>query len=423
MDSQKAGNYANVGMFFIAILALIVSLATLGYMYWVRVYPDPEKVPPMTDTGALTTGWVPVIIVSASSLFSALVLLLATARRWKNKTLKSKVSDLEKDLEIEKAKVIAEKENLTNAAKEIKKLHEDLRQADLRENDQRGQKEGLSQLYNESQQKVATWAWLAKKAEDQNIEIDKHVVLEKITLGDLNLSTSVPTVRFGVYVMNRSVWDISLNYELKADVEGVIRFEDELDNIELTRPKRVINTVKDLPSGETGCLTIEQLLTPEQAKVIDKAHNSARAKFCFDELVVNVIGGDHSLNIVPKPLKLQNAFLTAYPVNRDQAPKRIAALSHVLGRAIQLHEPLRTQTGSISKDEFQAWESGARSILEKAYGYSEGQKIFDEISHGGEFPAEMAPAQTQWLYLTFAILEDLTSRQIQELTNRNTNSS
>lgn len=238
MDSQKAGNYANVGMFFIAILALIVSLATLGYMYWVRMYPDPEKVPPMTDTGALITGWVPVIIVSASSLFSALILLLATARRWKNKTLKSKVSDLEKDLELEKAKVEAEKGNVTDAFREIEKLKDalveadrkskaDLLEADKRTNEQRGMKEDILTELRKRQEDLAELKTLSDMRLTQAENIKDHVIITRVNAGDLVLDGNQetgPCLTLELRIKNESLYNISIR---PNEIAGSLAFADQ----------------------------------------------------------------------------------------------------------------------------------------------------------------------------------------------------
>ncbi|MCA1577398.1 MAG: hypothetical protein LC794_08555 [Acidobacteria bacterium] len=220
MDSQKAGNYANVGMFFLTILALIVSMATLGYMYWIRVYPDPEKVPPMMDVGVLETGWLAVILVASSALISAVALLISSSRRWRNKKLLRQIDTLDADL-------TTERNNVADAAKDIEKLKRDLKEAGLRENDQRNQKETVLTELRKREDDLAELRTLRAMREGQAGNIKDHVIMTGLNPIELKLqgnADSGPCVTLTIFIRNESLYNVAIR---PNEIQGRLAFGEQ----------------------------------------------------------------------------------------------------------------------------------------------------------------------------------------------------
>jgi len=100
MDSQKAASWANVGSFFINIFIAIVAIATLGYMVWVRLYPDPNHAPDVFG-GVLVNGWPPVIVLALCLFVATAVQIVAfRASRRAKVALKPEIDNNKRSIEI-----------------------------------------------------------------------------------------------------------------------------------------------------------------------------------------------------------------------------------------------------------------------------------------------------------------------------------
>ena len=284
------------------------------------------------------------------------------------------------------------------AQKEIHRLRDALRSSE-KTNEQ------LGEHYKKYEKVIAL-------ADRQAGEIEKYVVLDKVIVGSMDLMSAVPSVRFGVYVTNNSVFHISLDYEEKAEVKGLISFED-FEYIELNRPKVTLNSVRNLAPGQPGSLTIKQLLTPEQATAIYNAKISEQAKFGFDDLIINIIGGKDSTDVTSAQLKIKNTFVAPFPVDPKKRVNKVKALSQVWGRCVQLHEPLRIGDEPISKSVIENWHSGALFILEReGYTADEAKRLMQQVTHDDDFPETSASSQRNWVHFCIVMLEDFITKEI-----------
>jgi hypothetical protein len=138
--------------------------------------------------------------------------------------------------------------------------------------------------------------WLYDIADTQKGTIDDYVVLEKCTLGDMKLDHPVPSVRFGLYITNHSVFDITVEVEQGS---GILFGDYRLN----TYPLKVLyNDLVDAPCGKYGCVTIEQPLRKEEATYIAESENKADANFHFDGLVITIKGGQNFPQVSRKRL-------------------------------------------------------------------------------------------------------------------------
>jgi len=131
MDSQRHPlNWTAIGV----VVAIVMGLPgwfVLVLTVWFRQFPDPTKEPDII--GTLTTGWLPVILVLAGSVFSAVTLITLIVKRWRTKSLLVKVTSLESELANHREK--------TNSAKSAaNQLRKDLDDARKQINQEKGQR-------------------------------------------------------------------------------------------------------------------------------------------------------------------------------------------------------------------------------------------------------------------------------------------
>lgn len=260
----------------------------------------------------------------------------------------------------------------------------------------------------------AKYDWLTRAATEQSASINEWVAVTKCERGDLNLIvpvTSTPNVILCIWVTNKSVLDISIS----DDLGGLITFQDT----ELTDHKKVINPVKDLPSGETRCLTIKQRLGPSEVKAISDAQAlSLRPHFFnLENLKVEIVGGGRSPDITAKPLKIGKAFATAFPVDLEKRGHRIRALSEARGSCYQLYEHFRQGSHEpLPKGALERWIDFSTEWLERAYKTkAEVSLVWKDITNGEPVPAlGSGVAQQIWLEMCLVNLGEMIVRDAGE---------
>lgn len=287
------------------------------------------------------------------------------------------------------------------AQKEINRLKETLRSYE-KTNENLGR-------FNEK------YRWLNELAKKQEAEIDNWVKVARCERGDLNLTVplgSAPNVILCIFVTNKSVLDLSLSDQLG----GVIKFGD----LELEGSKKVINSVTDLLSGETRCLTIKQRLSPSDFNVISDAQFAIRPLyFNFDQLEVTIIGGEPCPDVKTKPLILKSGSALAFPLDLAKQGQRIRALSEVRGSAILLHDLIELSNDALPPGTIERWKAQSTTALQQAFQTEGASRIWEEITRGTPIPDTPA-RQGSWLNTCIvalgALLVDLTG----EYVNRNT---
>lgn len=151
--------------------------------------------------------------------------------------------------------------------------------------------------------------WLVSIAVTQSQDIDQYVTLSRIERGDIQLNGPVPYVKFGIYVVNNSLLDVTI--ELEGG--GYILFKD-------TKLILPIDVISDTPTQiryqtERG-LTIEQRLTEPEAKYIASFEENEDSTFYFDRLILTIRGGNRHPPVrrkrldINKGVTLQNKPLT-----------------------------------------------------------------------------------------------------------------
>jgi hypothetical protein len=145
---------------------------------------------------------------------------------------------------------------------------------------------------------VTQHSWLHNIASTQARDINHYVRLERITLGDIFLNNEVPYIKFGLYVLNKSLFDVTVELEKKC----CIVFRNQELHYEV---KIVSDGLMSMQYDSERCLTIEQRLTPEEAHYISSSESVEDATFYFDKLVMTIKGGRYQtedIRVQQKPL-------------------------------------------------------------------------------------------------------------------------
>jgi hypothetical protein len=226
----------------------------------------------------------------------------------------------------------------------------------------------------------------------QKTEIQEWVKVRYCEQGDLTLRPPLGSqckVMLSIWVTNTSHLEISLN----NDLSGFIKFQ----STPLRDTKTVASPVTKLPSGEKGCLTIEQLLSPADVQMLAEAQHVIRPQyFNFDELVVNIIGANESDDVKVKPLKLGSNFASAFPINLLEQLQRVRVLSQIYGTFIQLHQPLRLGEQALPIEAIKYWQERALETLKQVYSDQAAENIWRKATKGEPIP-ESASFQGGWL--------------------------
>jgi hypothetical protein len=144
---------------------------------------------------------------------------------------------------------------------------------------------------------IAQFAWLHNIASAQVNAIDSYVMLDRIERGDFQFHDGVPFVKFGIYVTNNSVFDVSVELERGS----YIVFKDT----KLISPIDVVSdNLSNVGYQTTRCLVIEQRLSAEEAHYIASHESKDDANFYFDKLIMIIKGSAHQPPIPSKRLDI-----------------------------------------------------------------------------------------------------------------------
>lgn len=257
------------------------------------------------------------------------------------------------------------------------------------------QLKGKLKDYEETNAKLGAknqeYDWLLAEARTHKSAIDEYVSLKEFTFCYMTLTNDISIVVFGLFITNNSVLDVRLDDKL----DGVITFE----GTELLEPKRVISTMDTVPHGATRSLTIEQRLSPGEAKRIDSYSHTERANFEFDNLIVHIVGGKRSPEVKRKRLKIpRNTVVNAIPMNLAERGKRIRVFSAIRGRAVQIFEQFRQgNLQPLPVDTLENWVNFSQSELERVFKPTEIKAVWKDITENEPFPNPTGVAQEIWL--------------------------
>lgn len=289
-------------------------------MFWFRWYPDPTMEPEIMRP--LMAGWLPVVVITTSSLLSAVMLLIVAVRVGSNKRLKEQVAGLDS--------------KATKMATVTNKALKEAKEAALRENDLRGQRDGLSKLYDESRKELADLGWLRQLAEEEGTNISEHVVITAVKPGSLKLAVSPRCVTIGLFIRNESIFDITIRAE---NVKGHLFFKTR----RLDEPARVLldsdrPPIENLKPMQKEILVIEQPLRGYEAETISEADEEAR--FWLGNLSIPISVENVPLQVETKDLRIgvevEHLYLKTFG-KKTSAPSENAP-HHVLTRQQLLEE-------------------------------------------------------------------------------------
>ncbi len=288
----------------------------------------------MTTTFALVVRFVttiPVDLLLIGALFVAALVFFSLQRLLNKRRNAQPVSaviespTIDVDRKIEKAKEALNAHHQS----EIKALKKEL--GDARE-DYAEEIEGRKSAFATLESKYATLlqqnkglhaqlakqSWMYNIAGKQAEQIDRHVILDRIQRADARLhdADGWPFIRFHFYILNKSVFDITVELDNGAK-DSYIVFKDEG-----LRPERFLgipNNQLHISHFTEGCLTIEQQLSAPQAHFLNRSTGQDDAIFYFDRLVINIRG---SHNVEPQLEEKRLVIDKAISINNELTPVR-----------------------------------------------------------------------------------------------------
>jgi len=153
--------------------------------------------------------------------------------------------------------------------------------------------------------------------------INQYVTLERIERADARLhdADGIPYVRFHFYVINKSVFDITVELDSNARNSYIVFSRIGLkEPLELKSERffGIPDADINIPNLGIGCLTIEQRLSPMEAHTIARGEGQDDAIFHFDRLVINIKGR----NVLPKVEEKRLTVDKAVTLNNELIPVR-----------------------------------------------------------------------------------------------------
>jgi hypothetical protein len=225
-------------------------------------------------------------------------------------------------------------------------------------------------------------------ADYQAAEIADYVEIVRTCTYEAKLDASMPTIKWGLALKNKSLFKISIDGEI-----GPLFFEGH-DLAEIKKIKE--NEIQDLWPEKTGQIVFEQRLSHPEVNLIE---HTPDGNFEFDKVVIRIKGGtgfDHIVSrrvIIPPEFR---ATLGKCSDSKSQATKEIVAERDALQERINvltatlavlpLHErSLISQLGDYRDEgneilrliaerrvlvpyeqQFEGWKGRVQSYLEKA---------------------------------------------------------
>lgn len=270
MVSEKRIPWA-VWAVLVAVIMGIPGWVMVGLWFWSRWYPDPTKGPNIMRQ--LMTGWLPISMITASSVLSAIVLLIGLIKLWKNKRLAEDLKALAAETERLKAELLAESEKVKSA------------EAALAAHPAACSEPRLHVIGNT----------------DKN-EIQSAVTVRGILFRN-QIEQGKRYVDFVFSIFNQSLYDIAIDGTLG---DGQISFDGE----PLVKEKAVVeNKAQLVPPRMPGSFTVRQYLDFGDVDAIKKATDDRI--FRLDALWIKVKGGPEFVEAIDeKRLKIDYSSLS-----------------------------------------------------------------------------------------------------------------
>lgn len=183
-------------------------------------------------------------------------------------------------------------------------------------NDVRRERDLLKQQNDGLHAEMVKQTWLYNLACAQAEQIDRYVLLDRIELGEARLHNvgGVPFVKFHFYIINKSVFDITIELETASHDSYIVFKEQELRERFLGIPNNELN----ISNHSEGCLTIEQRLSYPEAHLINGSVGQGDDIVHFDRLVFHIKGCNQEPRIQEKCLVIDKCIT----LNNDLIPIR-----------------------------------------------------------------------------------------------------
>lgn len=248
-----------------------------------------------------------------------------------------------KELEQEKENLVADKTALAGTIEQQRTQIERQQRDSETQHVRLSVREGLLEQFK----------WLHEMAEEQAKDIGRYVVVERVRFCYHEFIAPIPYLIFAVDVRNKSVFDITIEDEVK----GHITIAGE----RLHGEKELIHNPKIPPSGK-GSLTLKQRLGPTEVNLVAECEKEPLGAFYyFEKLEIMITTRTESPRFERTPLKLPEhisskddevAQLKNELASLHRRSETIVKLSLALGGAYTLEQM------------FEAGESPSRERIE-----------------------------------------------------------
>jgi outer membrane murein-binding lipoprotein Lpp len=277
MDSQERTTIWLVVLgILVAVVMGIPGWLMVGFWFWSRWYPDPAKEPDIMRL--LMTGWLPVVMVSASSILSAAMLLTVAIKWLRNKRLKSEVSDLTTLA----ANLKAERQDAWDKAAAAAK---DALDANQRADDEEKNQKKTHALFEDRERQLTDLTWLSNRATKQAEYISEYVIITKVKTGTLLFGGERGAI-LELVIKNESVFDVAIQGD---KITGRLHFK----NKELQDPAKFDTltgreSIVSLAPREEKPLALFQPFLKSEAEHIEEALADEKACFWLGNLSIPI---------------------------------------------------------------------------------------------------------------------------------------
>jgi outer membrane murein-binding lipoprotein Lpp len=281
MDSNEAANAAiikshrlHVWLVIIAVPALVASVVAAYF----SAYPREPSHASLPGGAVMVTGWVPVVLLLSGSTVIAVALLITALRRWKNKRLKSEVSDLT-------TLVTNLKDERQDAWDREAAANKAALEANQRADDADKEKEKIDALFQDRDRQLAEWNWLTSRATKQAEHISEYVVIAKVKPGTLLFSGERGAI-LELMIRNESVCDVTIQGD---KIKGRFQFKhkelcDPAEFDALSGRELIVN----LAPMEEKPLALSQPFLKGEAERIEEALADEKACFWLGSLRIPI---------------------------------------------------------------------------------------------------------------------------------------
>lgn len=224
-------------------------------------------------------------------------------------TSQRELSEARANTEVQHDNYKLEREGLLNERKLLNETllqtQRDLKQANLRANQEENQRDIWMKNANEAESKLGDLKWVQKILKDQEEALQDHVVinlLSQVRVDVLDTPYGPPRVRFGFRIRNESLFDITIH---PKNVGGHVSFRERLLRETVGLDPNMESSVENVGHKEEGWIFLDQEFTASEIDRIKEALSSnSDGEFKFESVVIKVSGGKDFPSVPSQTLKI-----------------------------------------------------------------------------------------------------------------------